>query len=123
LKSSQLSKKSSQGISCKYVHTAPLRAMSKAYSSNLTQDQWKLLEPLIPAGKKGGRPRIVDMWQVINAIFYVLTQGCTWRNLLGDLPNWQTVHTYFRTWRQDRTWVREHSLSTARLGENGTKNF
>ncbi len=47
--------------------------MSKAYSSNLTQDQWELLEPLIPVGKTGGRPRVVEMWQVINAIFYVLT--------------------------------------------------
>jgi transposase len=47
--------------------------MSKAYSSNLTQDQWEFLEPLIPVPKTGGRPRVVEMWQVINAIFYVLT--------------------------------------------------
>ncbi len=82
--------------------------MSKAYSSNLTQEQWEFLEPLIPVGKTGGRPRVVEMWQVINAIFYVLTQGCTWRNLPGDLPNWQTVYTYFRNWRQDGTWVSIH---------------
>ncbi len=49
LKSWQLSKKSSQGISCKYVHTAPLRAMSKLYSSNLTQQEWEVVEPLIPS--------------------------------------------------------------------------
>jgi len=67
--------------------------MSKAYSSNLTQDQWEVLERLIPAAKPGGRPREVEIWEVLNAIFYVLCQGYTWRNLPGDFPNWQTVYT------------------------------
>ncbi len=108
LKSWQLRKKSSQGISCKYVHTAPLRAMSKVYASNLTQEQWELLEPLIPAAKPGGRKREADIWEVLNAIFYVLCEGCRWRSLPGDFPNWQTVYTYFRNWRKDGTWVRIH---------------
>jgi transposase len=82
--------------------------MSKAYSSNLTQEQWELIKPLIPAAKTGGRKREVDMWCILNAIFYVLTQGCTWRNLPGDFPAWQTVYTYFRNWRKDGTWVRIH---------------
>jgi|GEM_PF-2378133 len=56
-------------------------AMSKSYTTNLTQEQWELIEPLIPLAKKGGRDREVDMWAVINAIFYIVTQGCTWRNL------------------------------------------
>jgi|GEM_PF-1202547 len=55
--------------------------MSKSYTTNLTQEQWELIEPLIPQAKKGGRNREVDMWAVINAIFYIVTQGCTWRNL------------------------------------------
>jgi putative transposase len=82
--------------------------MSKAYSSNLTQAQLELLAPLIPDAKPGGRPREVDIWEVVNAIFYVLCQGCTWRNLPADFPNWQTVYTYFRNWRKDGTWVRIH---------------
>lgn len=82
--------------------------MSKAYDRILTQAQWQLLEPLIPPAKPGGRPRQVDIWEVLNAIFYVLCQGCTWRNLPGDFPNWQTVYTYFRNWRFDRTWVKIH---------------
>lgn len=82
--------------------------MSKAYSSNLTLEQWELLEPLIPLSKRGGRPREVNIWEVLNAIFYVLTQGCTWRNLPGDFPNWQTVYTYFRNWRKDGTWISIH---------------
>jgi transposase len=90
--------------------------MSKAYSSNLTQWQWELIEPLIPLAKPGGRNREVEIGVVLNAIFYVLTQGCTWRNLPGDFPAWQTVYTYFalrvtrhaRNWRKDGTWVAIH---------------
>jgi putative transposase len=82
--------------------------MSKAYSSNLTQDQWELLEPLIPPAKPGGRPREVEIWEVLNAIFYLLCEGCRWRNLPGDFPNWQTVYTYFRNWRLDGTWLQIH---------------
>jgi len=67
-----------------------------------------VLEPLIPPAKTGGRPRQVNIWVVFNAIFYVLTQGCTRRNLPGDFPHWQTVYTYFRNWRIDRTWVQIH---------------
>ena len=82
--------------------------MSKAYSSNLTLDQWQLLEPLIPAAKPGGRPRSVAIWDILNAIFYVLYEGCRWRSLPGDFPKWQTVYTYFRNWRLDGTWVQIH---------------
>ena len=89
-------------------HSNPERDMSKAYSSNLTEWQWELIEPLIPPAKQGGRNREVEIWSVLNAIFYVLTQGCTWRNVPGDFPAWQTVYTYFRNWRKDGTWVAIH---------------
>lgn len=82
--------------------------MSKAYSRNLTAAQWELLEPLIPPAKTGGRPREVEIWDVLNAIFYVLCQGCIWRDLPGDFPKWQTVYTYFRNWRKDGTWLAIH---------------
>lgn len=82
--------------------------MSKSYSSNLTQEQWELLEPLIPASKPGGRKREVDVSEVLNAIFYVLYEGCRWRALPGDFPKWQTVYTYFRNWRKDGTWISIH---------------
>jgi len=80
--------------------------MSKAYASNLTSDQWELLEPLIPA-KPGGRPREVEIWNILNAILYLLSEGCRWRSL-PDFPAWQTVYTYFRNWRIDGTWVSIH---------------
>jgi len=82
--------------------------MSKAYPSNLTSDQFELLNEMIPAPLAGGRPREVDMWEILNAIFYILCEGCRWRALPGDFPAWQTVYTYFRNWRKDGTWVRIH---------------
>jgi Transposase and inactivated derivatives len=82
--------------------------MSKAYPSNLTLEQFELLSHLIPPPKPGGRPRSVNIWDILNAIFYVLCEGCRWRSLPGDFPAWQTVYTYFRNWRLDGTWVKMH---------------
>jgi len=70
--------------------------MSKAYPSNLLRPQYDILSDLIPEPKSGGRPREVEMWEVLNAIFYVLCEGCRWRALPGDFPAWQTVYTYFQ---------------------------
>ncbi len=82
--------------------------MSKAYPSNLTRAQFDYLHDLIPEAKSGGRPRSVEMWEVLNAIFYILVEGVRWRALPGDFPPWQTVYTYFRNWRNDGTWVKIH---------------
>jgi len=84
--------------------------MSKAYPSNLNRAQFEFLSDLIPEPKPGGRPREVDMWQVLNAIFYVLVEGVRWRALPGEFPAWQTVYTYFRNWRKDGTWLKIHDL-------------
>lgn len=91
--------------------------MSKAYTSNLTQDQFELIKPVLPPAKKGGRPRSVCLFSVINAILYVVVQGCKWRDLPGDFPVWQTVYTYFRNWRTDGTWekIHQHLRSLNRL--------
>lgn len=82
--------------------------MSKAYPSNLSRAQYEVLSEFIPAAKPGGRPRSVDPWEILNAILYVLVEGCRWRSLPGDFPPWQTVYTYFRNWRLDGTWVSIH---------------
>jgi transposase len=82
--------------------------MSKAYPSNLTHAQYEFLSDMIPEPKPGGRKREVDMWEVLNAIFYVLIEGVRWRALPGDFPVWQTVYTYFRNWRKDGTWLQIH---------------
>ena len=82
--------------------------MAKAYSSNLTREQFELIEPLIPPAKPGGRPREVNMWAILNAILYVVVQGCKWRDMPGDMPPWSTAYTYFRNWRNDGTWLVIH---------------
>ncbi len=78
------------------------------YPTDLTDSQWQLLEPLIPPAKPGGRPRTVNMREVINGIFYMLRSGCAWRLSPHDLPPWGTVWYYFRKWRLDGTWQKIH---------------
>lgn len=81
-----------------------MKALSKSYPTNLTNQQWQLLEPLIPKATSGGRPRTVDMRAILDAIFYVLVSGCAWRMLPGDLPPYKTVYHYFRQWRIEGVW-------------------
>src|ERR1043166_899754 len=76
----------------------------KRYPSDLTDDQWAILEPWIPAARPGGRPRTTDMRAVVNAIFYLTREGCSWRALPHDFPPWKTVYNYFEAWQQDGTW-------------------
>jgi putative transposase len=78
----------------------------KAYKTDLTDQEWALLEPLIPAPKRGGRPRTTKMREVINAIMYVLKTGCQWDLLPHEFPPKGTVYHYFNTWSKDGTWER-----------------
>lgn len=82
--------------------------MRQAYPTDLTDRQWLRVEPHIPLAKPGGRPRSVDMREVINAALYVLRNGIVWRALPHDFPPWKTVYHYFRAWRRDGTWERLH---------------
>ena len=79
---------------------------SERYASDLTDREWAILEPLIPAAKEGGRPRTINMREVVNGIFYLLKTGCQWRMLPKDFPNWKTVNEYYSKWRKDGTWGR-----------------
>lgn len=80
----------------------------KPYPTDLTDEQWTVLAPLLPPPKPGGRPRSVDLREIVNALLYVLRTGCPWRSLPHDLPPWSTVWTYFRCWRDDGTLDRLH---------------
>ncbi len=80
----------------------------KAYPTDLTDEQWTLLAPLLPPAKSGGRPRSVDLREITNAMLYLLRTGCPWRSLPHDLPPWGTVWAYFRRWRDDGTLDRLH---------------
>jgi putative transposase len=81
-------------------------AARKPYPTDLTDAQWAILEPLIPSAKPGGRPREVDMREVVNAMFYLNRTGCQWDMLPHDLPPKSSVYDYFAQWREDGTWER-----------------
>lgn len=89
----------------------------RAYPSDLTDAQWALIEPLVPKCKPGGRPEAHSRRELVDAMLYVLHNGCTWRALPHDLPPWPTVYTYFRQWRMSGLWktVNDHLRSRARL--------
>ena len=78
----------------------------KTYPSDLTDAQWAILEPLVPASKHGGRPRTVDMREIINTILYLNRTGCQWDMLPHDLLPKSTVYEYFAQWRDDGTWAK-----------------
>ena len=80
----------------------------KPYPSDLTDAQWKLVEPHIPPERWGGRTRSADMREVLNGILYLTRTGCQWRAIPNDLPNWNTVRHYFDRFRRDGTWHRVH---------------
>ncbi len=78
----------------------------KAYPTDLKDAEWELLEPLLPQAKPGGRPRSVDLREILNAIFYRARTGCAWEMLPHDLLPAKTVYDYFNKWSADGTWER-----------------
>lgn len=87
----------------------------QTYPSELTDEQWQLIKDLIPAAKKGGRPRRLAMRSVLNAILYVVVGGVQWRMLPKEYPNWKSVYHYFRKWRDQGVWERLHGHLRATL--------
>ena len=86
-----------------YTYATPV-APRQSYPSDLTDEQWALIEPLLPAAKPGGRPRSTDLREVVNAILYLLRAGCAWRMLPHEFPPWSTVYEYAWCWRQEGVW-------------------
>lgn len=82
--------------------------MSQSYPSDLTDDQWDIIKPLVPPDRSGGRPRQVDIRRVLNAILYINRTGCQWRMLPHDFPNWRLVYYYFSTRRDAKSWTKIH---------------
>jgi putative transposase len=78
---------------------------TQRYDTDLTDEQFALLEPFLPKPKRTGR-RMANLRDVLDAIFYLVRTGCQWRLLPHDFPPWSTVHTWYRRWRKDGTWGR-----------------
>src|SRR3954466_16181988 len=78
---------------------------TRRYDTDLTDEQFALIEPHLPRRKAPGRPP-ADLRAVLNGILYLVRTGCQWRLLPKDFPPWSTVHTWYRRWRKDGTWER-----------------
>ncbi len=89
------------------------------YPSDLTNAEWGLVEPMIPPARRGGRPRDVNVREVLNAIFYVLSTGCQWNALPKDLPPKSTAHYYFMLWDWDGTLERKPPRALCRGARAG----
>jgi putative transposase len=100
------------------------RGRARDYPSDLTDAQWQLIAPHLPPDLPGrrGRPRIWPRRAIIEAILYLDRTGCAWRYLPADFPPWQTVYSYFATWRDDGTLTRLHDALRAQLRTAAGRN-
>jgi putative transposase len=82
----------------------------QSYPTDLSDREWALIQHLVPEARSGGRPEAYPKREILNAIFYLLRSGCSWRMLPHDLPPWRIVYHDFRQWRLDGTWQVMHDL-------------
>mgnify|MGYP003428667185 FL=1 len=82
------------------------KLLRKSYESDLTDAEWAWVRPLLPPHPPWGHDPVISRREIINAIFYVSKQGCTWRGLPHDFPKWQTVYGYFRQCVKAGVWER-----------------
>jgi len=91
------------------------------YPSDLTDEEWTLIEPLIPPAKRGGNKRHVEVREVVNGLMYVLSTGCQWRAIPKDLPPRSTVYDYFDLWSWDGTLDRIHDALYVKCREEAAR--
>lgn len=87
----------------------------QAYSTDLTDQEWQILELLVPGQRPRGRKIEYERPEIVNAIFYLNRNGCTWRNLPHDFPPYKTVSHYYQAWRRDGTWQASHDALRTQL--------
>jgi transposase len=92
------------------------------YPSDLTDDQWALIEPMVPAVRRGGRPAEHSRRRIVEAILYVVRTGCAWRQLPHDFPPWATVYWYFKQWRADGLVDRIHDALRDRVRDEAGRD-
>jgi putative transposase len=94
----------------------------RLYPSDLSDQEWEILAPLIPPAKPGGRRRKWPMRKILNATFYLLRSGCQRRMLPREFPPWSTVHHYFRLWPLNGTWEKINAVLRERIRTSGGRN-
>src|SRR5919202_4518749 len=87
------------------------------YPSDLTDEEWAIIAPLIPRAKRGGNKRTIEERAVVDGVMYILSTGCQWAALPKDLPPRSTVNDYLRRWDEDRTLDRIHHALYMRCRE------
>lgn len=88
---------------------------NQRYPSDLTDGEWNHVKRLIPKAKPGGRPRTLNMREVLNAVFYLVRGGIIWEMLPKDFPKWKSVYHYFRLWRLQGRWKAIHDRLRSRV--------
>src|SRR5271157_2709971 len=91
------------------------------YPSDLTNEEWALVEPLIPPARRGGAKRTVEVREVVNGLMYVLSTGCQWRAIPKDLPPRSTIYDYFDLWSWEGTLNRIHDALYLRCREAASR--
>lgn len=94
----------------------------KPYATDLTDEQWKTLEPLVPAPKPGPQEPKYARREILNGILYVNRTGCQWRMLPHDFPPWQSVYGYFYRWRKDGTWQKINDVLRGEVRQQEGRN-
>jgi transposase len=94
-------------------HRMPMTLGRIAYPSDLTDAQWEVVQPLIPAIAPDAAYQVHERREIVNGILYVLRSGCPWRLLPHEFPAWGTVYYYFRRWQREGVW--DHILQTLRI--------
>ena len=97
---------------------------TQPYPSDLTDDEWTILAPLITPDKQAGHPQVLELRRIVEAVFYLLRTGCQWRALPRDFPSWPSVYYHYAKWRHQGTWERintglreQHRLAQGRTAE------
>jgi transposase len=85
--------------------------MHTTYPSDLTREQFEQIRPLLESARKNTKPRTLDLYDVFNALLYVLKTGCQWDALPHDYPKHKTVHSYFMQWNEQRIVQRKRQPS------------
>jgi len=97
-----------------------------AYSSDLTDEQWNVLKPLVPKARSnpmiGGAPEVYPKREIMNGILYVKTNGNKWKDIPRDLPPWSTCYHYFNAWSKDGVWHRIHKLLRRKVRKQAGKS-
>ena len=103
--------------------TATLAAETKRrYATDVTDEQWEMIRPLVERKRHMGRPTITDLREVVNALLYLNRTGCQWRLLPADFPNWNTVRYYFDHWTLDGTFMRVNDALRERARQKAGRN-